>query len=132
MRSLSILLTLFIAMMLTACTGGKEGKFVGCYALEDGGRAELKITKDGGKFFASIREGGGWSDPEGLHSGTTEELRPLFGDDSERIKANLIGDVGFGIFLVEPGEVYGGEKAKTEYIAFVFVGGGSVYKVRCE
>ncbi len=134
MRSLGILLVILTAtVMFSACTNGNKSKFEGCYALEDGGQAEIKITKDGEKYFVSLREKSEWSKPEGLHSGSTEELKPLFGDDAERIKENLVADKAqFGIFLVNPGEVYAGEKAKTEYLAFLILGGGSVYKVPCK
>lgn len=133
MKVISRILVILAIIISTACTRSNERKFVGCYALENGGRAELKISNDGGKYFFSLRESGGWSKPEGLHLGSIKEIQQLFGKDSVRIKANLVADKGpLAIFLVSPGELYGGEKAKTEYIALLGLGGGSVYKVPCK
>ncbi len=116
MRSLSILLAILsTTVMFSSCTSMNKSKFVGCFAFEDSGQAELKITKNGKKYFVSAREEDGWSKPAGLHPGSTEEFKSLFGEDAERVKAKLIADEGaFGMFLVNPGEVYAGKKAKTK------------------
>lgn len=133
MKKLKLLLTSIAIIVFAACSGANKQEFIGCYALQEDGQAELKITYDGDKAYVSITKRDGWSKPEGLHVGTIEELKPLFGSDAERIKSSLISDKEpFGIFQVTPGEVYGGQKAETEYLAFVIFGGGPVYKVDCQ
>ena len=132
-RFLGTCLISICVMLFAACTNPAESNLLGCFAFKENGKADLKITEKDGRNFLSVRKGKGWSEPEELHSGSSEEIQPLFGDASVRVKANLVANKGpFGIFLVTPGEVYGGKKAVTEYLAFVIFGGGSVYKVPCE
>lgn len=128
--SIIVFLTLFL---LTSCSNDKQDKLVGCYTIESEGKAELKITKENGRYYILMREGDSWSNPEGLHQGDKEDIESLFNKDASRIKASLVADKGaFGIFLVNAGETYGGEKAKSDYLAFIMFGGGSVYKIDCK
>lgn len=133
MKTLHALALTLIITSLIGCSTKSEDKFLGCYAYMKEGRTEMRIERKDGKFFALIRQGDGWSNIDGLHIGTEKELSSLFGSDSKKINANLVADKGpFGIFYVKEGEVYGGKKAQSDYIAFLMNSGGSVYKVKCE
>jgi len=132
MKTIKVLPVLLLLFVFCGCYTGAESTFTGCYAIEEGGKPEVKIEKQGNKFFVLLREGNGWSEKTGLHTGKEEEFSDLFGADTKKIKASLVADEGvFGIFHVNPNEEYGGEKAKTEYLAFIILGGGSVYKINC-
>ena len=133
MKTLHALALTLIITSLIGCSSQSDDSFLGCYAFKKGGRSELIIERKEGKFFVSIRQGDGWSDIDGLHVGTEMELSQLFGSDSRKINASLVADQGpFGIFYVKEGEVYGGKKAQSDYIAFLMNRGGEVYKVKCK
>lgn len=133
MKALHALALTLTITSLIGCSSQNSEKFLGCYAFQKGQRSDLRIETKDGKFFVSIREGDGWKNIDGLHVGTEKELSQLFGSDSKKIKANLVGDKGpFGIFNVKEGEVYGGKQAQSEYISFLMNRGGSLYKVKCE
>ena len=127
-----ILLSILFAT-LVSCDSSGEKAFVGCYAIEENGEAVLKITKDGGKYFATIDHGAEWGESVSLRSGTPEEVKELFREDSEKVRTSLVADEdSFGIFLVTPGDEFKGHKAETKYISFLGFSAGSVYKVSCK
>ena len=131
MKLLSLLLILLTATVYTACAGAAESSLVGSYASKENGNPEIKITKDGEKYFVSIYSDESWSKPQELHSGTKENLKELFGKDADRIKSSLITtqNGSFGIFLVTPGEIYADIKAPTAYLVYIFMGSGPAWKV---
>lgn len=128
---LSIALLAAVLALLPACGSGGVGSLVGEYATTEGGQAELRITRDGGESYASVREGGDqWSKPEKLVECSDKDYEELFGANWRDLDVRGLraSDGPFGIFRVKKGAVNQGHTFKTGYFMF-FLGGGDVYRL---
>ena len=123
-------LTAALVLFSASCSASGVDSLVGEYALEQGGRAEVKISKDGNRFVVSVRKGDGWSRPDTLVICVETDYAQLFGSGWRQIEpVGLRATNGpFGIFRVKKGTTAPGHTFKTGYFLF-FVGGGDVYKL---
>jgi hypothetical protein len=137
---------MLLALFFMAC--GKEGsgsssdplsilapdRMAGCYAREKGGRAGIKISKQSGHYYGALRKSSGWEQKEApLIPATEEVLKKLFGKDAPLIEESLIAQNGpFGFFRVKSGSTMKHKDPDSDYLAFVFFGGGAVFRVSCD
>lgn len=122
---------LLASVLLASCSGGGVDALLGEYALKPGGQAELKISKSGDQYVASVRRGGaGWSSPDNLVACSEADYAQLFGSGWKEVEPlGLRATNGpFGIFRVKKGATAQGHTFKTGYFMF-FMGGGDVYKL---
>ena len=119
-----------LAIFPASCTARSVDALVGEYALKPEGRAEVKISRDGDQFVASVRQGSGWSRPESLVVCTEADYAQLFGPEWKQIEPfGLRATNGpFGIFRVKKGATAHGRTFETGYFLFA-LGGGDVYKL---
>jgi len=128
---------LSIAGVLAACGEGGSllaERMAGCYAVERGKRAEIRLTKESGEYYVTVRKGNGWGkSKEGLRRATDQELKSLFGADASKIAESLVAQKGpFGVFRAKSGATIKGKDPSSDYLAFFFLGGGPVFKVACD
>ena len=130
MQRFGATLTVALALFSASCGASNVDSLVGEYALQQGGRAEVKIARNGERFVASMREGGGWSRPATLVSCTETDYVQLFGSGWRQIEPVGLRatDGPFGIFKVKKGTTAQGHTFRTGYFLF-FLGGGDVYKL---
>lgn len=113
--------------ILNVITDPKDD-LVGEYAFKEGGRAEIRITKDNGSYFVSVGKNEKWERPEQLENVTDKDFIELFGQNwKSYVKAGLHKDM-FGIFKVEKGFKNNNHTFTTGYFV-MFIGGGDVYKL---
>jgi hypothetical protein len=108
-------------------------KMIGCYAQEAGKGAEIRVSKDSGRYRLAIRESEKWEVfPDSLRPAVSDELDDLFGADTATVVESLIVPEGAsGLFRLKKGATIEGKPVTTEYFAFIVLGGGPVYKVAC-
>ena len=132
MRTFRHIIVLLLVLASATAAGAGEGDLAGCYSLDQGGDPWLRIEETDGTYTVTLKDRDGWNEGSSLHPGTQKELSGIFENDSSRIKSSLIADEGlFALFHVQAGEVYGGYKAKTDYITYILIGAGSAYKNDC-
>lgn len=128
---LFIILLVVLAAIPAYGSGGVES-LVGKYSAEEGGQAEVQVTRNGGDFFVSVREGRDrWSKPEKLVECSDKDYQKLFGANwgDLEVRGLRASDGPFGIFRVKKGVVNRGHTFKTGYFMFFLVGGGDVYRL---
>lgn len=126
------ILLMAVLALLPACTSGSTGSLVGEYSTTDGGQAELRITRDGGKFFVSVREASNqWSTPDSLTETSEKDYVELFGANWRELEVRGLRAFNgpFGIFQVKKGSVNQGHTFKTGYFMFFILGGDDVYRL---
>ncbi len=102
---------------------------VGEFTTKPNGKAELKITKNKGNYFAQIIERGNWSEPEQLENIKNSDFQELFGKNwKEYVEAGLYKD-SFGIFKVKKGYKSKDHTFKTGYFMFFLITSGDIYKL---
>ena len=132
MRLLLKITLAFFVLSNTSCSRTAEDIFAGCYSIKSGGEPGIKVENIDGTYYASMKENNVWTEGSSLRPATQDELSNLFGEDSGKIKSSLTADKkGFGLFHVTAGESFRGEVAETDYLAFILLGVGSVYKTDC-
>lgn len=106
----------------------------GCYAVEKSKRAEIRLSKESGEYYAAVRKADGWDkSKEPLRRATDQELKGLFGADAVHIADSLVAKNGpFGVFRAKPAAKIKGKDPLSDYLAFLFLGGGAVFKVGCD
>lgn len=126
----SLAVVFLLAIFSASCTARSVDALVGEYALKPEGPAEVKISRNGDQFVASVRQGSGWSRPESLVVCTEADYAQLFGPGWKQIEpVGLRATNGpFGIFRVKKGATAQGRTFKTGYFMFA-LGGGDVYKL---
>lgn len=122
--------TLLLAGLLACVTGSAES-LVGEYSPTDGGQAELRITRSRGEFFASVRTGETWSNPQKLVECSEKDYQDLFGSNWRELRARGVraSNGSFAVFGVQKGAVHRGHTFKTGYFMFVLFGGEDVYRL---
>ena len=103
---------------------------IGEFSLREGGIVGLKITKEDGKYFASMLNGGKWSALYQLDDVKEEDYVKIFGDDwKSYVSAGIQGD-GVGIFKVKKGHQYKNHTFNSGYFILMSVlGGADIYKL---
>lgn len=93
----------------------------------------LRASKDSGRYQLAIREGDKWEvHPESIRAARPDELDDLFRADTANVAESLIAPEGaLGLFRMKKGATLQGKPMNTEYVAFVVLGAGPVYKVDC-
>lgn len=134
-RHISLMQSL-LSLTVVACGTGNPltpDRMVGCYALKALEPAGLRIRKDSGQYRVALREGTGWNEEDSpLRAATGPELHDLFGADTTKVIENLVlPEGGFGLFRVRPGVMFLGDTVKSDYVAFLLLGGSAVRKVPC-
>lgn len=106
----------------------------GCYAVEKGKRPEIRISKESGEYYAALRKADGWDkSKEPLRRATDQELKALFDAEAVHIADSLVVKNGpFGVFRAKPAAKIIGKDPSSDYLAFLFLGGGVVFKVNCD
>lgn len=123
---LSILTILFT--ILSCQLSNPKDDLVGEFSLKEGGIVGLKITKEDGKYFASMLNGGEWSALYQLDDVKEEYYVEIFGDDwKSYVDAGIQGD-GVGIFKVNKGHEYKNHTFHSGYYIWV-LGGADIYKL---
>lgn len=101
---------------------------IGDFAIKEGGRAEIKITKENGNYFVSIQQVGKWTKPEQLIDVKDKDFELLFGENwKSYVKAGIHKDA-FGIFKVEKDYQFKNHIFKTGYFVML-LGGSDIYKL---
>lgn len=149
MRTLAVSAAPFLCLVLACGAGGEKPRpapdterrqsapaldqFLGCYATVRGGSADVRVTKQSGRYFAALREGSGWSTPSPLREGARVDLADLLGRDTSAVRAALVSAEGapFALLRVDPNTRIGDEVASSGFVLFAFIVGGPVDKVSC-
>ena len=94
-----------VSLAIIGCSSGSPESLVGEYALRANGVAEVRVTKYGNKYTASVRRGGGWSNAEEVLPCGDKHYARLFGPDWKSIQpVGLCARSGpFAIFKVKKG-----------------------------
>lgn len=130
------LTSLAVVGLLFACGNGQllqSDRMVGCYATDSGKAPDLKVLKDSGRYRFAVRQGEKWEvQPESLRAARMDELDDLFRADTSNVAESLIApEAVSGLFRLKKGATFQGKPINTEYVAFLVVAGGPVYKVDC-
>jgi hypothetical protein len=113
---------------------GNRNSLEGLYAIEAGGKPDIKVTNDDGKYYVSFLDGSSWSRPEGLHDATESELKELFDEQEVKGVRSAVAADNEGVFAlakVDKG-VYWGAENDSGYLMFMMFQGGNIYKVNSE
>lgn len=98
---------LIIALaVLLACNSRGVDSLVGEYAITEGGKAELRITRSGGNFYVSPRkQGDEWGKPEQLVECSDDDYQKIFGSNWRELDVSglRVAKGPFGIFRVKKG-----------------------------
>ena len=131
-RAVAALVFTVVATTVTAsCVGSGVGSLVGEYATEEGGRPEVRITKEQDQYLVSIWEDGDWSRPGVLRPSAETDYEELFGSTWEEIKpvGLQLQEGGLAMFKVEPGSTAQRHTFTTGYFFFFLLGGTDVHKL---
>ncbi|HWM26492.1 MAG TPA: hypothetical protein VNP98_16875 [Chthoniobacterales bacterium] len=90
--------------------------FVGQYAREPQGEATLRITKEDGKLFLSLREKGQWQELHELEPTSPQEAEEAFGPQAKDVVYAGFRKGALGIFHVKKGAVLGDEELLSDYL----------------
>lgn len=128
---ISRLSILTILLMIFSCKlSNPKDDLIGEFSSKEGGTGELRITKEEGKYFASMLNGGNWSAPYPLEDVKEDDYVKIFGDDwKSYVDAGMQGD-GVGIFKVNKGHQYKNHTFHSGYYILIGVlGGADIYKL---
>lgn len=119
-----------LILLFSSCSGSGPDSLIGEYALESGGRAEVKISKSGDHLVVTVREGDSWARPAALVVCKEQDYTELFGSSWRQIEPMGLRaiDSPFGIFRVKKGATVNGHTFKTGYFLF-FLSVGDIYKL---
>lgn len=131
-RRLAVVFT-SIAAMAGCEVAAFSDPMVGCFALKDGGAPEVRISKVGEAYALALRNGRSWTDSMALRRANQHELGELFKSDTAGIAEGLVSVAGgFGVFRARHATNFNGNASSSDYFAFLLVGGGPAFRVKCE
>ena len=101
--------------------------------MDSGKTPAFRVSKDSGRYRLAIWEANKWAvHPESLRAARPEELDDLFRADTASVVESLIApEAASGLFRFKKGATLQGKPISTEYVAFMLLVGGPVYKVAC-
>jgi len=82
---LCLLLICGVLFGLAGCSSAPD-VLVGEYALRENGPAEVKVSKEGGRYLLSLRDGRSWSTPGEMIPCEDKDYMALFGSDWKMIE----------------------------------------------
>lgn len=108
---------------------GKD-KMSGCYTSKAGRPAEVKIEREGGKYFASFEKNGKWKkEQKSLVALDEKDIKYLFKNDADKVVETLAyPGTAFALFRFKAGEKVKGQDPASEYGIMFFMKGGSAYR----
>ena len=108
-------------------------KLTGCYALKPSTPADLKITKESGKYWVSGWDSGKWvRDGMSLVRPEIAALRKELKDDSGEVLAGLVRPMGsFGLFRLREGATIGDKPAPSEFAVSGLLSIKPAFQVAC-
>lgn len=110
--------------------GRPEDALVGEFSSAENGKPEVRITKDGDAYFASILMEGQWSPPEPLtYQMTEKDMQMVFGSKSDQVETILAADGFFIAKLPKGTDLGGGVVVPDKYLAFLAIMPFPLYKL---
>lgn len=112
-------------------------ELIGCYTVGYGEPAQIKVSKDDGKYVMQMKEPASakrvWDDPEVLEELPISKVREFFSIDANNIDAMLARPDRF-LVLAHVKSVYANidPLLDSEYLAYIYKGANTVYKIECD
>ena len=141
------------ALTLTACSQGPEKSaavttdtqattqnltdLIGCYTVGYGEPAQIKVSENNGEYVMQMKEPASakrvWDTPEALEVLPISKVREFFSIDANNIDAMLARPDRF-LVLAHVKSVYANidPLLDSEYLAYIYKGANTVYKVECD
>lgn len=127
----ALTLSVVVGILTASCSLDGTNSLVGEYAAEQGGAAEVRVTKNQGQLEISMLNGQTWTPAESLIPLAQTDYAELFGSNWQDLQPIGLGiESGLlAIFRVKKGVTLQGHTFTTGYYLFFFLVGSDLYKL---
>ncbi len=116
---------------------GNLATFAGCYTVSHGEPAQIKISEQNGAWVMQMKEPKSanrvWDTPEPLEALDKTDLKSYFSIDTDNVDAAIARpDKQLVMAHVLPAYANIDPLLDSEYLAFIYKGANTIYKVDCD